>query len=204
MKNKRNMLFLIIALGVLLVFVFIMAALEKSDKNEGEVKMPSVSDYHESEEVEEFQPVESIDKTDTNNETSSPTQPSVDNAEDTILTAENNEDLAAVLSTRDEFDTIIKDFSEKYSLRTIEFDGYISNVTQYEDEKTRLNVLVYVGDYRTDNFYGPNIQLENIGTLDYDWTKNSVYQNVHIVAKVMEYREVSGLLILSPESIELR
>lgn len=121
-----------------------------------------------------------------------------------ILTIESNEELAAVLSTKDEFDSIIKDFAEKYSLYTIEFDGYISNVTQYEDEKTRLNVLVYAGDYRTDNFYGPNIQLENIGTNDYNWTKDSESKNVHIVAKVMEYREASGLLILSPESIELR
>lgn len=204
MKNKRNMLFLIIALGVLLIFVFIMAALEKSDKNEDESNAPSVSEYSQSEEVkDDSQPSESTDKSNTVIETPS-SQTLVDNTEDLILTVDNNEDLAAVLSTKNELDPIIKDFAEEYSLRTIEFDGYISNVTQYEDYKTRLNVLVYAGDYRTDNLYGPNIQLKNVGTTDYNWVETSVNKNVHIVAKIMEYQETSGLLILTPESIDLR
>ena len=122
----------------------------------------------------------------------------------TILTADNNEDLSAVLLTKDTSDPIIKDFADKYSLYTIEFDGYIAYVSQYEDSKTRLDVLIYVGDYRTKNLCGPSIQLENIGTIDYNWMKTSINQNVHVVAEVIEYREASGLLILKPISVEER
>lgn len=89
-------------------------------------------------------------------------------------------------------------------MRSIEFDGYIAYVSNYEDLKMRLNVLVYVGDYRTEDFYGPNIQSENIGTIDYNWLKSSINQNVHIVAEIIEYREVSGLLILKTESVKIR
>lgn len=120
------------------------------------------------------------------------------------LTPDNNEELAMVLSVTDEFDPIIKAFAEKYSMSVIEFDGYIADVTNYKDYNTRFNLLIYAGDYRTENFYGPNMQIENVGTTDFENIESSVNQNVHIVAKVCEYKESQGLLILNLISIEKR
>ena len=45
-------------------------------------------------------------------------------ADTTILTAANNEELKAILSTKDEGDPRILAFTQKYAGRTIEFDGY--------------------------------------------------------------------------------
>jgi len=120
------------------------------------------------------------------------------------LTIKNNEELSAVLLTKNEFDPIIKKFAEKYSMRTIEFDGYISNVTPYKDYDTRFDVLMYVGDYRTENFYGPNIKMENVGITEYPDVQESTNQNVHIVAEVWDYDENQGLLMLTPIAIKTR
>lgn len=157
----------------------------KEDSDENVVEADTESNYNKS-------------KSDEASETTS------NEADSTIITEKNNPEFAAVLMTQNELDPVVKEFADKYSLRTIEFDGYISDVTQFKDYETRLNVLVFVGDYRTENLYGPNIQLENIGTVEYDWVKDAINQNVHVTAKVMEYRESSGLLILNPISIEKR
>lgn len=120
------------------------------------------------------------------------------------ITLENNEEFAVVLSTKDEVSSVYKDFAEKYKGKTIEFDGHISDVAPYKDYDTRFNVLVYVGDYRTDNFYGPRIKMENVGVTHYPEIERRVNQNVRIAGKILEYDEDTGLLWLSVVSIKER
>lgn len=136
-------------------------------------------------------------------EESDTTKQPVNNSEE-VLTSENNEDFASVLSTKNEVDPICKDFAEKYRGKTIEFDGHISDVAPYKDYDTRFNVLIYVGDYRTDNFYGPRIKMENVGVTHYPEIERRVNQNVRVTGKVIEYDEDTGLLWLSVVSIEER
>lgn len=148
-------------------------------------------------------PEKSGETTNPNEEVESTEQPA-DSLEDSPITSENNEDFAAVLSTKNEVDPIYKDFAEKYKGKTIEFDGHISNVAPYKDYDTRFNVLIYVGNYRTKDFYGPHIKIENVGITHYSGIKGSVNKNVRVAGKVLKYDEDTGLLWISVVSIEER
>lgn len=132
------------------------------------------------------------------------------NAIEEILTVENNEELATILSTKDETSPLFKKFAEKYVGRTIEFDGNTANVIPYGDYKTRFNYLIFAGDYSTTTFTGPNFQFRNVDYYDLHLTGDNipdpfgVGHNIRITAKVVEYDEDQGLFLLEPVSIKMR
>jgi len=64
------------------------------------------------------------------------------NRNDEILTAENSEDLAAVLFVLDPGKPIVADFASRYKGRTIELDGTIADVQHYGSYRTRYNILI--------------------------------------------------------------
>ncbi|AGX06471.1 MULTISPECIES: DUF4839 domain-containing protein [Bacillus] len=128
-----------------------------------------------------------------------------------ILTAENNEDLAAVLAVKNEADPIIGEFAKKYAGRTIEFDGYIANMMLHGNKKTRYNILILAGDNGETTFSGPNFQFKDVNvTSDLNLTGSNIPdtlgqgQNLHITAKVKEYNESTGLFRLEPVSTEIK
>jgi hypothetical protein len=57
-----------------------------------------------------------------------------------IITIENNEDFAALLKLKNEFDPSIKAFAEKYAGRTIEFDCNIASIGPHGDTTTRYDI----------------------------------------------------------------
>ena len=126
-----------------------------------------------------------------------------------ILTVDNCEELAAILSLKDEFDTSIKVFAEKYDGRIIEFDGNVAYVSPHENYDTRFDYLIYVGDYNED-FLGPSFQFENVNYYDLHLKGDNVPDtfgigiNIHIVAEIEEYDEKSGLFKLTPVAITMR
>jgi hypothetical protein len=130
--------------------------------------------------------------------------------EQTILTIENSEELAAVLSTKNEFDPIIKNFSEKYAGRTIEFDGNVAYLNKHENSDTRFDILISAGDYNENTAVGPNFQFNDVGVYDLDLDTLyfedviSIGKNLHIVAKIMKYNENSGLFELDPVAVKVR
>lgn len=127
-----------------------------------------------------------------------------------ILTVKNNEDLAAVLAVKDEYDPIVGEFAKKYVGRIIEFDGNIANMMQHEDYTTRYDILIYAGDYSETTFSGPSFKFENVNVSDLKLTGSEIPenigagQNLHITAEVEEYNETSGLFFLNPISSEIR
>lgn len=133
-----------------------------------------------------------------------------ENADESILTIENCEELVAILNTKDEFDPIIKDFAEKYHGRIIEFDGNTAYVSPHEDYTTRYDYLIYAGDYSGTSAIGAMFQFRDVSYHDLNLTGENVPDsfgaglNVYIVAKVGEYDENSGLLLIEPVSIEMR
>lgn len=126
-----------------------------------------------------------------------------------ILNVDNCEELAAILSLKDEFDTSIKVFAEKYDGRIIEFDGNVAYVSPHENYDTRFDYLIYVGDYNED-FLGPRLQFENVNYYDLHLKGDNIPDtfgmgiNIHIVAEIEEYDENSGLFKLTPVSITMR
>ena len=127
-----------------------------------------------------------------------------------ILTVDNCEELAAILSLKDEFDNSIKVFAEKYDGRTIEFDGNVAYVSPHENYNTRFDYLIYGGDYNENSISGPSFQFENVNYSDLHLKGDNVPDtfgmgiNIHIVAEIEEYDEKSGLFKLTPVAITMR
>lgn len=127
-----------------------------------------------------------------------------------ILTVENNEDLAALLALKDPTDSFVSEFAEKYAGKTIEFDGCTAYVSPHDGYATRFDYLIYAGDFSTETAVGPQFQFEDVNYYDLHLTGANIPDtfgvglNIHIVAEVGEYNNVSGLFSLKPISITIR
>lgn len=127
-----------------------------------------------------------------------------------ILTVGNCKDLAEILSKKDEFDPLIKEFAQKYAGRTIEFDGNTASVQQHGNYKTRFDYLISPGDYSETTVSGPSFQFRDVNYSDLHLTGDNVPDtfrvglNIHIIATVGQYNETSGLFQLKPVSIKMR
>jgi len=145
--------------------------------------------------------------------------------EEGILTVENNEDLAALLTLKNSSDPSVKAFAAKYAGRTIEFNGNIASMINFADEEsnsnqiyminykdvdTRYDLLIYAGDYSKTSAYGPNLKFAKVNMSDLHLTGNNIPdsigrgQNLRITAKVQEYNEIQDLFLLQPISLEIR
>ena len=127
-----------------------------------------------------------------------------------VLTIDNCPELGVILQAKSEFDDSIKNFAEAFRGKTIEFDGNIAYLSNHESYKTRYDILIYCGDYNASPMTGPNFQFRDVSIYDLglsqSWSSDSVKigTNVRVRAKVVEYKEMSGLFILDPVSLEER
>ncbi len=127
-----------------------------------------------------------------------------------ILTADNCEELAAILSTKDDFSPIIKEFVIKYAGRIIEVDGNTADIARHDNYNTRFDYLILAGDYSETTFSGPNFQLSDVNYQDLHLTGENVPDtfgeklNIRLTAEVGKYNESSGLFQLKPISIKMR
>ncbi len=127
-----------------------------------------------------------------------------------ILTVENCEELAEILSIKDSLCDEYINFAEKYEGRTIEFDGHIDYLVNHGDYKTRYDILVTAGDYDPDSQIGPVFKFEDVGISDLNLQGEAfeneikVGQNAKIRAKVDNFNEISELFFLQPVSLKER
>ena len=131
---------------------------------------------------------------------------------DEILTIENSEALAAILTTKAEIDASYSEFAETYKNQVIEFDGCITYMINHEDYDTRYDILISAGDYVDENTSnpGPIFKFEDVGIYELglgglelpDFV--SVGSNVKIQAKVKVFNADAGIFELTPVSIEAR
>lgn len=145
--------------------------------------------------------------------TQAPEEPeptSTESEADTILTAENNKDLAAVIAAVEDYD-LFKEFAANHEGRTIEFDGTIAAMANHGDYKTRYDILVLAGNNIVSGVTGPNFQFRdvdvvsglNLTGLNIPDTLG-VGQKLHIAAQVADYDENADLFLLDPVSVEVR
>lgn len=131
-------------------------------------------------------------------------------ATEEVLNVNNCEELAALLSLKDEFDPSIAEFASKYQGRTIEFDGNVAYVSPHEGYNTRFDYLIYAGDYSESEVSGPSFQFEDVNYYDLHLEGDNVPDtfdvglNIHVVAKIVEYDSESGLFKLEPVAITMR
>lgn len=127
-----------------------------------------------------------------------------------VLNVNNCEELAALLSLKDEFDPSIAEFASKYQGRTIEFDGNVAYVSSHEGYNTRFDYLIYAGDYSESEVSGPSFQFEDVNYYDLHLEGDNVPDtfdvglNIHVVAKIEEYDSGTGLFKLNPVKITIR
>lgn len=125
--------------------------------------------------------------------------------QDTVLTTANCPDLATLLSSSD---MDASWFVSKYAGKTIEFDGNIAYLAPHANYTTRWDVLINAGDYDPNHAQGPEMQYENVNTLDmgFDDSLDEIRTgtNVHIKAIVKDYNASTCLLHLDPVSMSAR
>lgn len=143
---------------------------------------------------------------------SSASSESIAELQNTNITVDTNEEFSAILTAPSAHDESIKKFVRKYSYSTIEFDGCITYITNHGDYNTRYDLLLSPGDYVDENTQnpGPNFKFEDVGVRDlgiddlYLPDFVNIGNNVHVVAKVLEFNQDAGILELDPISVEAR
>lgn len=130
--------------------------------------------------------------------------------ESVVLTAENNADLAALLTGPQDGPTV-EAFATKYEGQSIEFDGSIGAMNQHGSYATRYDILISVGDFsETQSFGGPNFQFRDVNvTNDLNLTGTvpdtiGVGNNLHVVARVGIYEPDTMLFLLDPVTTQIR
>jgi hypothetical protein len=125
-------------------------------------------------------------------------------AEPDVLTVKNCKDLATLLKVGDEGDPFIKEFAQKYRGKKIEFDGYCWDWVNRTSNKSLFDTLIWAGDVENFETYfaGPKCRVENVSKVSFQSLLNR--RNIHIVAKVLSYKDSHTLLMLDLVSIRYR
>lgn len=131
--------------------------------------------------------------------------------EEDIITVENNEEFFALLKTKDDTsDPVIAEFAKKYAGRTIEFDGNIAYMSNHDNYKTRYDFLILAGDYSENTTTGPNFQFRDVSAFDLKLIGDNIPDfvgqgdNLHFVAKIIEFDQTQGLFFIDPVSTTVR
>lgn len=199
-KQARTQKISLIILGSFLVIGF--PALYFLDKNDTSSKKT---------------PTETVENTTTSSyklttKETSVTQSTIESSivfEESILTKENNTELAHILNDSSDIDSY-KKFVEKYKGQKIEFDGNIANMQKYGNNKTRYNFLVYGGDYSETSTTGVGFHIQNKNvTYDLHLTGDNIPdtigegQNISIIAEIIGYAD-NDLIIIDPVETRIR
>lgn len=124
---------------------------------------------------------------------------------ESVLTAENSEDLAALLSGPGGCAPSVAKFADEYRGREIAFDGNIAFMDNHQDYDTRFDFLIYVGNYSETGNPGPSFNVVNESLVGLNLVgpdaPSVVTQgdNLRIVATVEDFTE-GCLLRLDPVS----
>lgn len=181
---------------LLIVFALIMGAIEGED--------PSNEASHSIEPSQAVEPAEDASAPpDATQAAANPT--------DGILTAENNDDVAALLAITDTCSDQIGSFASNYAGRTIQFEGSIGAMAPHGDYDTRYDMLISFGDFSaTTSYGGPNFQFRDKNIRDLHFTGDhipdaiGVGDNVRVTAEVDQFLSTPCLLLLNPVETEIR
>lgn len=130
--------------------------------------------------------------------------------DDSVLTAENNPELAAMLASTDYCSPDIATFAEAYRGRTISFAGSIVTMAPHEGATTRYDILIGVGDFSEASARGPAFQFRDENTVgDLNWVGSvpdtiTVGTNLDVTAEVDRFEERSCLFLLEPIATAVR
>jgi len=149
-------------------------------------------------------PVESVPVAEPTSPTATATNPNAPT--DEILTIANSPEFAAIL-TEGECSDSIRNFAATYKGRVIEFDGHIADVVPHSGRATRWDFTLAPGE--APGVVGPVFKFEDVGRADLNLTNENIPglntgQNLHIIAKVVNYNVDQCLFFLDPVSTGAR
>lgn len=130
--------------------------------------------------------------------------------EDEIITVKNNKEFAALLKRKNPGGPDVEKFAVKYAGRVIEFDGNIAYMCNHGSYSTRFDFLLSPGNYNKKSAKGPNFKYEDCNYYNLNLTGDNIPDsirmgdNLHFVARIVEYKELSELFFLEPISTEAR
>ena len=150
-------------------------------------------------------PVESVPVAEPTSPTATATNPTAPT--DEILTIANSPEFAAILAEDDNCTDSIRVFAATNKGRVIEFDGHIANVVLHPGRATRWDFVLATGE--APGVLGPMFKFEDVGRADLNLTNENIPglntgQNLHIVAKVVNYNVDQCLFFLDPVSTGAR
>lgn len=127
---------------------------------------------------------------------------------DAVLTTANNQDLKRLLTSSENY-ALSKAFASKYQGRSVEFDGNVGDAASHDGASTRFDFLILTGDYSTTVVTpGPTFQFRDVNFYDLNvqgrGSRVGRGTNLHIVAKVGQFEQRTGLFLLDPVSTRLR
>ncbi len=161
-----------------------------------------------------FPETESVEAEDSDPAEDETPEDATSEADDTILTTENSEELAAVLNAENPGDPEVRAFIEKYDGRTIEFDGYTwdwvnhSSYSSFSGEVTVYDTLydtnIYAGDVENADVssIGPIFRVEEYSMPNFSQELNRM--NVRVRARIDGFEEDHEFFQLSLISFEAR
>jgi len=126
------------------------------------------------------------------------------------ITVENNEEFRALIESPQPDNATVEQFVSKYKGHTVEFDGNVANVASHNGYKNRFDFLIYAGDYSTTSVYGPSFQFANCAYYNLNLTGDNIPnsisagQNLHIIAKIIDFNSKQQLLHLEPIATSTR
>ena len=117
---------------------------------------------------------------------------------------------AALLTVPDYCSETIAPFVDKYSGRTIEFDGSIADMASHGDYDTRYDILIAPGDKGPEPTVGPAFKFEDVNVFDLNLVGVNKPDAIgegdrfRFVAQIVEYNPTQCLLFLKPVSTGVR
>ena len=110
---------------------------------------------------------------------------------DEVLTADNNEELAAIINSEYVDPEKQEAFAEKYKGKIIEFDCIVFSIERYENYNTRFNYVLVPGT-DADDIRASMFLLENVGYYDFKLDKDNRPDSVDWGSLLHMQAEVRG------------
>ena len=134
----------------------------------------------------------------------------IEEVDDTVITSENNEEFASLLSLKNPGDPSVEIFVNAHLGDIIKFNGSIAFVSKHEENDKKFDYLIYSEDYNEEYVLGPNFQIENVSydelyiTEEQKQNRLSAGINIQITAEIAGYDSSSQTIKIKPLSIKIR
>ena len=128
-----------------------------------------------------------------------------------VITVQNNPEFAKLLSTKGTDLAAWQQFYDRYKGQTLEFDGNVGYMQDVAGTKYTVDMLIFGGNYSETSQSGPPFKVASVNVnsgfpMPKDGARTRLFQgdNIHVVAKLDDYKSKQELFFISLISTTLR